>query len=107
MTAFESQAVFRPRNQIVELNGSPQQIRGMLVTPSWFRLLRVSSALGRAFTEEDGEIGSDQKVILSHGLARYRCTRCLRRPCSSRHVRRPHGCTAIRIAHGSSYHNEP
>src|SRR5216684_3353860 len=68
MTVFESQAVFRSRNQTVELNGSPQQIRGMLVTPSWFKLLRVSPALGRAFTEEDGEIGSDQKVILSHGL---------------------------------------
>ena len=68
MTAFESQAIFRPRNQTVELNGSPQQIRGMLVTPSWFRLLRVSPSLGRAFTEEEGEIGNDQKVILSHGL---------------------------------------
>jgi predicted permease len=68
MTVFESQAIFRPRNQTMELNGSPQQIRGMLVTPSWFRLLRVSPALGRVFTEEDGEIGSDQKVILSHGL---------------------------------------
>ena len=68
ITVFESQAVFRQRNQTVELNGSPQQIRGMLVTPSWFKLLRVSPALGRAFTEEEGEIGSDQKVILSHGL---------------------------------------
>jgi len=35
MTVFESQAIFRPRNQTVELNGSPQQIRGMLVTPGW------------------------------------------------------------------------
>lgn len=68
ITVFESQAVFRQRNQTVELNGSPQQIRGMLVTPSWFKLLRVSPALGRAFTEEEGEIGSDQKVIISHGL---------------------------------------
>jgi len=68
MTVFESQAIFRPRNQTVELNGSPQQIRGMLVTPGWFRLLRVSPAPGRAFEEEDGEIGSEQKVILGHGL---------------------------------------
>ena len=68
MTVFESQAIFRPRNQTVELNGSPQQIRGMLVTPSWFKLLRVSPALGRGFTDEEGEIGNDQKVILSHGL---------------------------------------
>jgi putative ABC transport system permease protein len=68
MTAFESQAIFRPRDQTVELNGSPQQIRGMLVTPSWFELLRVSPALGRAFTREEGEVGADQEVILSHGL---------------------------------------
>ncbi len=68
ITVFESQAIFRPRNQTVELNGSPQQIRGMLVTPSWFKLLRVSPALGRGFTDEEGEIGNDQKVILSHGL---------------------------------------
>jgi predicted permease len=70
MTVFESQAVFRQRDQTVELNGSPQQIRGMLVTPSWFELLRVSPALGRAFTREEGEIGADQEVILSHGLWR-------------------------------------
>jgi predicted permease len=68
MTVFESQAIFRPRDQTVDLNGSPQQIRGMLVTPSWFELLRVSPALGRAFTREEGEIGADQEVILSHGL---------------------------------------
>src|SRR3981081_2725380 len=28
MTVFESQAIFRPRDQTVELNGSPQRIRG-------------------------------------------------------------------------------
>jgi predicted permease len=68
MTVFESQAMFRPRNQTVELNGSPQQIRGMLVTPSWFHLLRVSPMIGRPFAEEEGEIGREQEVILSHGL---------------------------------------
>jgi predicted permease len=68
MTVFESQAMFRARNQTVELGGSPQQIRSMLVTPSWFKLLRVSPALGRPFREEEGEVGSDQKVILSQGL---------------------------------------
>jgi putative ABC transport system permease protein len=70
MTVFESQAIFHPRDQTVELNGSPQQIRGMLVTPSWFELLHVSPTLGRAFTREEGEIGADQEVILSHGLWR-------------------------------------
>src|SRR5262249_10823998 len=68
MTAFESQAVFRGRDLTVDLKGSPQQIRGMVVTPSWFPLLRVSPKLGRAFTKEEGEPGKDQEVILSYGL---------------------------------------
>lgn len=68
MTAFESQAIFRSRNQTVELNGSPQQIRGMLVTPSWFHLLHDSPLIGRPFTDEEGEVGRDQEVILSYGL---------------------------------------
>jgi len=68
VTAFESQAVFRERDQTVELNGLPQRIHGMVVTPSWFKLLRVSPALGRPFTEEEGEIGREREVILSHGL---------------------------------------
>jgi predicted permease len=68
MTVFESQALFQQRNQTVELNGTAQQIRGMAVTPSWFHLLRVPPVLGRPFTEEEGEVGRDQEVILSHGL---------------------------------------
>ena len=68
MTVFESQAVFQERDQTVELNGLPQRIHGMVVTPSWFKLLRVSPALGRPFSDEEGEIGRDHEVILSHGL---------------------------------------
>src|SRR6202030_4141563 len=68
MTVFESQAVFRQRDQTVELNGLPQRIHGMVVTPSWFKLLRMSPALGRPFMEEEGEIGHEREVILSHGL---------------------------------------
>src|SRR5580700_3894711 len=68
MTVFESQAVFKERDQTVELSGLPQRIHGMVVTPSWFKLLRVSPALGRPFSDEEGEIGRDHEVILSHGL---------------------------------------
>jgi predicted permease len=68
MTVFESQAVFKERDQTVELNGLPQRIHGMVVTPSWFKLLRVAPALGRPFSDEEGEIGRDHEVILSHGL---------------------------------------
>jgi predicted permease len=68
MPAFESIALFGKRNQTIELNGAPEQVTGMVVTPSWFRLLRISPALGRAFNDEEGEIGNEQKVILSYGL---------------------------------------
>jgi len=68
MTVFQSQAVFRESDQTVELNGIPERIHGMVVTPSWFTLLRVAPALGRPFTEEEGEIGREKEVILSHGL---------------------------------------
>jgi predicted permease len=68
LTAFESQAVFRQEDQTVELNGLPQRIHGMMVTPSWFTLLRLSPELGRPFLEEEGEMGREREVILSHGL---------------------------------------
>jgi predicted permease len=68
ITAFESQAMFRQRDQTVEVNNLPQRIHAMAVTPSWFTLLRVAPALGRPFLEEEGEVGREQEVILSHGL---------------------------------------
>jgi hypothetical protein len=33
MTVFENQAVFKERNQTIELNDLPQRIPGMVVTP--------------------------------------------------------------------------
>jgi len=68
MTAFESQAVFRQREQTIELNGLPQRIHAMAVTPSWFTLLRVSPVIGRPFTEAEGEPGHEHEVILSYSL---------------------------------------
>jgi predicted permease len=68
ITVFESQAMFRQRDQTVEVNNLPQRIHAMAVTPSWFTLLRVNPALGRPFLEEEGEVGREQEVILSHGL---------------------------------------
>ena len=42
----------------------------MAATPSLFRLLKAPAALGRTFDEPEGEVGNEQKVILSHGLWR-------------------------------------
>jgi predicted permease len=38
------------------------------ITPSYFKVLRVSPAVGRAFTEDDAVYQKDQFAILSYGL---------------------------------------
>jgi len=48
--------------------GSPQRVNNEYVTPSYFRVLRASPMLGRAFTEDDAVLGKEKSVILSYGL---------------------------------------
>ena len=68
VTALEEQALFSYWFDTVAIDGVPQEVRGMRATPSLFRLLQVAPALGRVFTDAEGQIGADRKVILSHGL---------------------------------------
>ena len=68
VTSFEEQALFNNPNLTIGSAGSVQQVRGMGVTPSFFRLLRVKPRLGRIFAEEDGEDGKQRKAILSYAL---------------------------------------
>lgn len=68
MAAFEEQALFDTLGRTLEIGGAAERVTGMISTPSLFPLLRVTPALGRGFTPEEGEEGAEQKVILSHGL---------------------------------------
>ena len=68
VTALQDQAMFRQEDVTLEVNGTPEQVAAMAVTPSFFRLVGISPARGRAFTAEEGEIGSELKVVLSHAL---------------------------------------
>lgn len=70
VTALEEQALFQPVDQALEVNGTPEQVPGMAVTPSFFKLVGIPPARGRAFTPEEGEIGSEHKVVLSNALWR-------------------------------------
>jgi hypothetical protein len=65
---FEEQALYNGRNASIDQNGTPIRVRVTQATPSFFRLLRVGPALGRAFTEQDGEVGNEKKVILSYAF---------------------------------------
>ncbi len=67
-TAFEEQALHVGTGVTLDQNGPPARIRAMHVTPSFFRVLRGQPLLGRTFTEDEGELGNDRKVVLSYGL---------------------------------------
>ncbi len=67
-TVFEEQALYNSRNQSIDQNGIPTRVRVTLATPSFFKLLRVAPAIGRTFTDQEGEPGSEMKVVLSYAL---------------------------------------
>ena len=65
---LEEQSVYRLSGETVEIDGIPQRIRKMSATPSLFRLLRAQPVLGRVFVREEGEVGNEEKALLSYGL---------------------------------------
>lgn len=68
VTALGEQAEFRFINQTLAVNGVAERERTMSATPSLFPLLQVAPLFGRTFTADEGEVGSEQKVLLSYGL---------------------------------------
>ena len=68
VTALQEQAMFDQTDLTLEVNGTPEQVPGMEVTPSFFKLVGIGPARGRAFTPEEGEVGKDHEVILSQAL---------------------------------------
>ena len=56
VTALEEQALLQSWFDTITFDGVPEEVRGMKATPSLFRVLRVPPALGRAFTDAEGEI---------------------------------------------------
>ena len=70
LTVFEEQALFNTRDPSLDLNGFPERIHTMQVTPSFFRLVRVPPRRGRAFTDEEGEVGKNREMVLTDALSR-------------------------------------
>jgi len=69
VTALQEQAMFDQVGMTLEVNGTAQQVPGMEVTPSFFKLVGIAPARGRTFTPEEGEIGNTHVVVLSHALS--------------------------------------
>lgn len=70
VTALQQQAFFQILDETLDHDRTPEQTTGMSVTPSFFPLIKVGPAIGRAFTAEEGEPGNEHKVILSDALWR-------------------------------------
>ena len=67
-TVFEEQALYNNASVNIDQNGTPTRVRALNVTPSFFRVLQVQPLLGRTFTDDEGEQGNNQKLVLSYGL---------------------------------------
>lgn len=70
VTAFEEQALYNFTGGTIEINGVATVVRGMVATPSFFRLMRVRPALGRLFLDEEATIGKDTRVLLTDAFWR-------------------------------------
>lgn len=66
--SFQRMAAVRTLEANVIGSGTPDRLRGAVVTSDFFRLLGVAPALGRAFLPEEDAPDRGRVVILSHGL---------------------------------------
>jgi predicted permease len=68
--AFDSLALYQFDGVRVGRGAGSQSVRSINVTPSFFRVLRTRAGQGRLFTEEEGQTGRGQVVVVSHDFAR-------------------------------------
>jgi len=69
-TSFAAIALFDSAGRGYNLtsNGEPEQVSGLRVTASFFKVLGVAPMLGRTFLPEEETVGRDRVVVLSYGL---------------------------------------
>jgi predicted permease len=72
MAALDSLAFYNTTSLSLGERGRPERVLTMRVTPSFFRLIRVTPQLGRGFSEEEGEPGNEHRLVLTDGLWRER-----------------------------------
>ena len=70
MASLEETALFRETGVTVSGSGlgEAERLPSMLVTPSFFRVVRAQAHRGQVFTDAQGELGQEKVVILTHGL---------------------------------------
>jgi putative ABC transport system permease protein len=61
-------AAFKSISSKLTSSEEPEQIRGEYVTPNYFSVLGVAVIAGRAFTEEENQVGENKVVMISNGF---------------------------------------
>jgi predicted permease len=72
VTAFEEQAFYNFTSGTIDTGGVAAVVRGMIATPSFFRLMRVRPTQGRLFVDEEASVGNETRVLLTDGFWRDR-----------------------------------
>ncbi|HMB27819.1 MAG TPA: ABC transporter permease, partial [Blastocatellia bacterium] len=70
--SFADMAAFAAAAMTLTGAGEPEQLRGAMVTPSYFKALDVRPTLGRAFLPEESRPGKERVVLLGQGVWRRR-----------------------------------
>src|SRR5580765_3430773 len=65
---IEDATLFSTRAVNLTTQGQPEQLRGLLVTPSFFSTLGRYPFIGRGFTEADAKPGADKFTVLTYGM---------------------------------------
>ena len=66
--AIEDATLFTAGSANLADGGQPEQVRALMVTPSFFTTLQRQPFLGRGFTEDEARPDADNFAILSYGL---------------------------------------
>ena len=67
-TVYDEQGMYNWSTLTIDQNGSPARVLAMNVTPSFFRVISSQAAIGRTFTDDEGEVGHEHEIVLSYGL---------------------------------------
>jgi predicted permease len=68
VTALDRQALFRREGMTFGDEAGAERLNSLRTTPSFFQMVGLQPAAGRAFTDQEGEPGKNDKVILSFGF---------------------------------------
>ena len=65
---FDEQALYRHQGMTLGAPEGALRLSVICATPSFFRLVSATPAIGRVFEESEGEEGHDQEVLLGYGF---------------------------------------